>query len=72
MLFPWKNSQLISLVRSVGSVLDVVLRSSYANLLLPFVALGIIAGALGWSSPAVFTLNFLAIFPLASWVVLLD
>jgi len=53
-------------VRSVGHAFYVTLRSSIANLLLPLVVLGIIAGALGWSSVAVFTLNFLAIFPLAS------
>lgn len=39
---------------------------SYANVLLVFVPLGIIAGALGWSSAAIFILNFLAIFPLAA------
>ncbi|OGM49174.1 vacuolar calcium ion transporter [Aspergillus bombycis] len=38
----------------------------YVNLLLVFVPFGIIAGALGWDSTAVFTLNFLAIVPLAS------
>jgi hypothetical protein len=39
---------------------------SYANLLLFCVPLGIIAGALDWNSAATFTLNFLAIFPLAA------
>jgi hypothetical protein len=39
---------------------------SYANLLLFCVPLGIIAGALGWNPAAIFTLNFLAIFPLAA------
>lgn len=38
----------------------------YVNLLLVFVPLGIIAGALHWDSTAIFTLNFLAIIPLAS------
>ena len=38
----------------------------YVNVLLIFVPLGIIAGALGWDSTAVFTLNFFAIVPLAS------
>ncbi|KAL2868877.1 calcium/proton exchanger [Aspergillus lucknowensis] len=38
----------------------------YVNVLLIFVPLGIIAGALHWDSTAVFTLNFLAIVPLAS------
>ncbi|KAJ5503509.1 hypothetical protein N7463_006383 [Penicillium fimorum] len=38
----------------------------YVNVLLIFVPLGIVAGALGWDSTAVFTLNFFAIVPLAS------
>lgn len=38
----------------------------YVNILLIFVPLGIISGALGWNSTAVFTLNFFAIVPLAS------
>ncbi len=43
---------------------------SKANLLLPFVPLSIIAANLDWSPVAIFTLSFLAIFPLAellSW-----
>ena len=43
-----------------------VLASNYVNVLLVFVPLGIIAGALGWSPTAVFVLNFLAIIPLAA------
>ncbi|MCJ1300223.1 hypothetical protein MMC08_003018 [Hypocenomyce scalaris] len=42
------------------------LLSNYINVLLVFVPLGIIAGALGWNPTAVFVLNFLAIMPLAS------
>ncbi|KAF2753954.1 Calcium/proton exchanger [Pseudovirgaria hyperparasitica] len=42
------------------------LASNYVNVLLVFVPLGIISGELGWSSTAVFILNFLAIIPLAS------
>lgn len=38
----------------------------YVNVLLAFVPLGIIAGAMGWDSTAVFVLNFFAIIPLAS------
>lgn len=38
----------------------------YVNLLLVFVPLGIIAGAVGWDSTVIFSLNFLAIVPLAS------
>ena len=65
-VFAPEESATHNLVRSVGQVLGITLRSSYANFLLPFVALGIIAGARGWNDPVVFTLNFLAIFPLAS------
>lgn len=42
------------------------LASNYVNVLLVFVPLGIIAGALKWDPTAVFILNFLAIIPLAS------
>ncbi|KAJ5654529.1 hypothetical protein N7490_001532 [Penicillium lividum] len=38
----------------------------YVNVLLIFVPLGIIAGALKWDSTAIFVLNFFAIIPLAS------
>lgn len=42
------------------------LSRDYVNLLLVFVPLGIIAGALKWDATAIFTLNFFAIIPLAS------
>ncbi|KAI9789448.1 MAG: hypothetical protein M1835_001655 [Candelina submexicana] len=42
------------------------LASNYVNILLVFVPLGIIAGAIGWSPTAVFILNFFAIIPLAA------
>ena len=42
------------------------LSSNYVNVLLVFVPLGIISGAVGWSPTATFILNFLAIIPLAS------
>lgn len=42
------------------------LASNYINVLLIFVPLGIIAGAIGWNPTVVFVLNFLAIIPLAS------
>jgi Ca2+:H+ antiporter len=38
----------------------------YVNLLLVFVPLGIVAGAVEWDSTVIFSLNFLAIVPLAS------
>ena len=40
--------------------------SSYVNVFLVFVPLGILAGALGWNPTAVFILNFIAIIPLAA------
>jgi Ca2+:H+ antiporter len=44
-----------------------VLISNYVNVLLVFVPLGIISGALNWGGPiTIFTLNFFAIIPLAS------
>ncbi|GIJ84486.1 hypothetical protein Asppvi_003333 [Aspergillus pseudoviridinutans] len=43
-----------------------ILVRDYVNVLLVFVPLGIISGALHWDSTAVFSLNFLAIIPLAS------
>ena len=43
-----------------------VLKSNYVNVLLVFVPLGIIAGAMGWNPTTVFLLNFFAIMPLAS------
>ncbi|KAI9716673.1 MAG: hypothetical protein M1812_005211 [Candelaria pacifica] len=42
------------------------LASNYVNVLLVFVPLGIIAGAMGWSPTAIFVLNFFAIIPLAA------
>ncbi|KAH6618080.1 Sodium/calcium exchanger protein-domain-containing protein [Chaetomium sp. MPI-SDFR-AT-0129] len=48
------------------NVTKVTLLSSWINLLLVFVPLGIIAGELEWSAPWVFTLNFFAIIPLAA------
>ena len=43
-----------------------VLKSNYVNVLLVFVPLGIISGAMGWNPTAVFIMNFLAIVPLAA------
>ena len=47
-------------------VAKLVLLSNYVNVLLIFVPLGIIAELVHWSPVVVFTLNFLAIIPLAS------
>ncbi|KAK9452991.1 Sodium/calcium exchanger protein-domain-containing protein [Dipodascopsis uninucleata] len=52
-------------LRPVG-ILKTLLTSSYVNILLVFVPAGIIVGALHASPVAVFTLNFLAIVPLAA------
>ena len=43
-----------------------MLKSNYVNVLLVFVPLGIIAGAISWPPVVVFVLNFLAIVPLAA------
>ena len=40
--------------------------SNPVNVLLVFVPVGIVAGAMGWNPTLVFVLNFLAIMPLAS------
>lgn len=42
------------------------LASSYVNVLLVFVPLGIVSGLLNWGAATVFVLNFFAIVPLAS------
>lgn len=52
--------------KNAWHAIRVTLFSSYANVMLVFVFLGILSGARGWDPSAVFMLNFLAIFPLAS------
>lgn len=47
-------------------VTKVTLLSNYVNFLLVMVPVGIVAGAMGWNSTAVFTINFFAIIPLAA------
>ncbi|RBQ81327.1 hypothetical protein FVER14953_01871 [Fusarium verticillioides] len=47
-------------------IIKVTLLSNYVNFLLVMVPLGIVAGKMGWSSTAVFTINFFAIIPLAA------
>ncbi|RCI14683.1 hypothetical protein L249_6437 [Ophiocordyceps polyrhachis-furcata BCC 54312] len=56
----------IRICASLWHVTKVTLLSNYVNLLLVTVPLGIVAGALAWSPVVVFTLNFLAIIPLAA------
>jgi Ca2+:H+ antiporter len=48
------------------NVVKVTLLSNYVNVMLVFVPLGIIAGALKWNATVVFILNFFAIVPLAA------
>jgi Ca2+:H+ antiporter len=48
------------------NVTKVTLYSNYVNILLVFVPLGIVAGAMGWNPTTVFVLNFFAIVPLAA------
>ena len=50
----------------VGRKVQQTLTSNYVNVLLIFVPLGIVSGAVGWSPTVIFILNFLAIIPLAS------
>ena len=49
-----------------GHVVYETLISNYVNVLLVFVPLGIISGALHWNPTTTFILNFFAIIPLAS------
>lgn len=49
-----------------GRKVQQTLMSNYVNVLLVFVPLGIVSGAVGWSPTMTFILNFFAIIPLAS------
>lgn len=55
-----------ALGNSVLRVIKTTLGCSYANLLLPFVFLGMTAGSQGWDDSITFVFNFLAILPLAA------
>jgi len=55
-----------SMPKYVAHTVWATLCSNYVNVLLVFVPVGIIAGALGWNPVAVFCLNFVAIVPLAA------
>lgn len=50
----------------VYHVVRTVVCSNYVNVMLVFLPLGIISGALGWAAPLTFVFNFLAIMALAS------
>jgi Ca2+:H+ antiporter len=52
--------------KHVARTVWATLCSNYVNVLLVFVPIGIIAGAVGWNPVAVFCLNFVAIVPLAA------
>jgi len=66
-IFSSTHSHLQTLQRNrVVGPLITILQSSYVNVLLIFLPLGIIAGALDWKPILVFVFNFLAIMPLAS------
>lgn len=54
-----RNSSLLQILR-------VIIFSSYVNVLLIFLPLGIVSGAIGWPAPLTFVFNFLAIMALAS------
>ncbi|KAL2161998.1 hypothetical protein VTH06DRAFT_7783 [Thermothelomyces fergusii] len=60
------TSRFIRWPAQAWNVAKITLFSSWINLLLIFVPLGIVAGRLKWDAPWVFTLNFLAIIPLAA------
>lgn len=61
-----RQSVLRAASREAWHVLNATLRYSYSNVLLVCVPLGIYAAENKWNPAAVFTLNFLAMFPLAS------
>lgn len=54
-----------SYLKVIHQKFNKVLLSSYVNILLVFVPLGILSGILDWGAGYTFTLNFLAIIPLA-------
>lgn len=60
------NKQPEALGASIMRVLRTTLGCSYANLLLPFVFLGVMSGSYGWDDSITFVFSFLAILPLAA------
>ncbi|RKU49324.1 hypothetical protein DL546_009845 [Coniochaeta pulveracea] len=65
---PGQNSEKLAIrwTANVWNVIKATLLSSPVNILLVFVPIGLIAGKKEWDPTAVFTLNFLAIIPLAA------
>lgn len=64
----WEDDErpLIKWPAYFGRKVQQTLTSNYVNVLLVFVPLGIVSGAVGWGPAPTFILNFLAIIPLAS------
>jgi len=60
------ENRLVRVPATAIHVTKVTLFSNYVNILLVFVPLGIVAGAMGWNPTTVFILNFFAIVPLAA------
>jgi len=60
------DNKFVRIPAQVLHVTKVTLYSNYVNILLVFVPLGIVAGAMGWNPTVVFILNFFAIVPLAA------
>jgi Ca2+:H+ antiporter len=60
------ENKFVRIPAHVLHVTKVTLYSNYVNILLVFVPLGIVAGAMGWNPTSVFILNFFAIIPLAA------
>ncbi|KAI9806032.1 MAG: hypothetical protein M1833_004439 [Piccolia ochrophora] len=65
---PWdeNDSAVVRYSKHTWHVTKGTLGNNYVNVLLVFVPIGIVAGALGLNPTAVFCLNFFAIIPLAS------
>jgi Ca2+:H+ antiporter len=61
-----ESSKWLKYPKHVARLTWLTVASNYVNVLLVFVPLGILAGALHWNPTVVFVLNFLAIVPLAS------
>merc|ERR1711977_668013 len=60
------ENKFVRIPAQVVQATKVTLYSNYVNILLVFVPLGIVAGAMGWNPTTVFILNFFAIVPLAA------